>query len=187
MSALIQRAPHHVGPVIRVVGPDNPVVPVHSVAGPVIPVEVPVHSVVGPIIPVAVPLRSAVGPVIPVVVPIIPGVMPVRSVAGPVIPVVVQVIPVFLPVQGGSSEDGGITTHVGIKEIAGKSRSIKKKIKLPTQVVLDAEGLLRTDFPFDQISARQKLRTLTHNTLFPVHPKKKKWKIELPVRNPQSR
>ena len=74
---------------------------------------------------------------------------------------------------GGSSEDGGITTHMGIKEIAGKSRSIQKKIKLPTQVALDAEGLLRTDFPFDQISARQKLRTLTHHTLFPVHPKKK--------------
>ena len=74
---------------------------------------------------------------------------------------------------GGSSEDGGITTHMGIKEIAGKSRSIRKKIKLPTQVALDAQGLLRTDFPFDQISARQKLRTLTHHTLFPVHPKKK--------------
>ena len=28
---------------------------------------------------------------------------------------------------GGSSEDGGITTHMGIKEIAGKSRSIQKK------------------------------------------------------------
>ena len=62
---------------------------------------------------------------------------------------------------------------MGIKEIAGKSRSIQKKKKLPTQVVLDAEGLLRTDFPFDQISARQKLRTLTHHTLFPVHPKRK--------------
>ena len=87
---------------------------------------------------------------------------------------------------GGSSEDGGITTHMGIKEIAGKSRSIQKKIKLPTQVALDAEGLLRTDFPFDQISARQELRTLTHNTLFPVHPKKRQWKIGLPVKNPQS-
>ena len=75
--------------------------------------------------------------------------------------------------MGVSSEDGGITTHMGIKEIAGESRSIQKKIKLPTQVALDAEGLLRTDFPFDQISARQKLRTLTHHTLFPVHPKKK--------------
>ena len=74
---------------------------------------------------------------------------------------------------GGSSKDGGITMHMGIEEIAGKSRSIQKKIKLPTQVALDAEGLLRTDFPFDQISARQELRTLTHNTLFPVHPKKK--------------
>ena len=74
---------------------------------------------------------------------------------------------------GGSSEDGGITTHMGIKEIAGKSHSIPKKIKLPTQVALDTKGLLRTDFPVDQISARQELRTLTHNTLFPVHPKKK--------------
>ena len=81
---------------------------------------------------------------------------------------------VFASPVGGSSEDGGITTHMGIKEIAGKSRSIQKKKKLPTQVALDAEGLLRTDSPFDQISARQKLRTLTHHTLFPVHPKKKK-------------
>ena len=80
---------------------------------------------------------------------------------------------VFASPVGGSSEDGGITMHMGIKEIAGKSRSIQKGIKLPTQVALDAEGLLRTDFPFDQISARQKLRTLTHHTLFPVHPKKK--------------
>ena len=80
---------------------------------------------------------------------------------------------VFTSPVGGSSEDGGITTHMGIKEIAGKSRSIQKKIKLQTQVALDAEGLLRTDFPFDQISARQKLWTLTHHTLFPVHPKKK--------------
>ena len=81
---------------------------------------------------------------------------------------------VFASPVGGSSEDGGITTHMGINEIAGKSRSIQKKKKLPTQVALDAEGLLRTDFPFDQISARQKLRTLTHHTLFSVHPKKKK-------------
>ena len=80
---------------------------------------------------------------------------------------------VFASPVGGSSEDGGITMHMGIKEIAGKSRSIQKKIKLPAQVALDTKGLLRTDFPFDQISARQKLRTLTHHTLFPVHPKKK--------------
>ena len=81
----------------------------------------------------------------------------------------------FASPVGGSSKDGGITTHMGIKEIANKSCSIqKKKIKLPTQVALDAKGLLRTDFPFDQISARQKLWTLTHNTLFAVHLKKKK-------------
>ena len=75
--------------------------------------------------------------------------------------------------MGGSSEDGGIATDMGIKKIAGKSRSIAKKIKLPTQVALDSEGIVRTDFPFDQISSRHKLRTLTHHTLFPVHPKKK--------------
>ena len=50
---------------------------------------------------------------------------------------------------------------------------MQKKIKLPTQVALDSEGVVRTDFPFDQISSRHKLRTLTHHTLFPVHPKKK--------------
>ena len=74
---------------------------------------------------------------------------------------------------GGSSEDGGIATDMGIKKIPGKSLSIAKKIKLPTQVALDSEGIVRNDFPFDQISSRHKLRTLTHHTLFPVHPKKK--------------
>ena len=74
---------------------------------------------------------------------------------------------------GGSSEDGGIATDMGIKKIPGKSRSIAKKIKLPTQVALDSEGIVRTDFPFDQISSRHKLQTLMHHTLFPVHPKKK--------------
>ena len=74
---------------------------------------------------------------------------------------------------GGSSEDGGIATDMGIKKIPGKSCSIAKKIKLPTQVALDSKGVVRTDFPFDQISSRHKLRTLTHHTLFPVHPKKK--------------
>ena len=74
---------------------------------------------------------------------------------------------------GGSSKDGGIATDMGIKKIPCKSRSIAKKIKLPTQVALDSEGVVRTDFPFDQISSRHKLWTLTHHTLFPVHPKKK--------------
>ena len=74
---------------------------------------------------------------------------------------------------GGSSKDGGIAMDMGIKKIPGKSRSIAKKIKLPTQVALDSEGIVRTDFPFDQISSRHKLRTLTHHTLFPVHPKKR--------------
>ena len=74
---------------------------------------------------------------------------------------------------GGSSEDGGIAMDMDIKKIPGKSCSIAKKIKLPTQVALDSEGVVRTDFPFDQISSRHKLQTLTHHTLFPVHPKKK--------------
>ena len=194
MSALIQRAPPHVGPVIQVVGLDNPVVPVHSVAGPVIPVEVPVRSAAGPVVPVhsvpvhsaagpvvpvhSVPVRSAAGPVVPVAVPVIPVVMPVHSVAGPVVPVVVPVIPVVMPVCSVAGPVIPVVVQVvpvflQVKEIAGKSPSIQKKIKLPTQVALDTEGLLRTDFPFDQISARQKLRTLTHHTLFPVHPKKK--------------
>ena len=74
---------------------------------------------------------------------------------------------------GGSSEDGGIATDMGMKKIPGQSCSIAKKIKLPTQVALDSEGVVRTDFPFDQISSRHKLWTLMHHTLFPVHPKKK--------------
>ena len=76
---------------------------------------------------------------------------------------------------GGSSPDGGIAMDMegSTQKTAGKSCSIPKKIKLPTQVVLDSEGAVRTDFPFDQISSRNKLRTLTHHTLFPVHPKKK--------------
>ena len=76
---------------------------------------------------------------------------------------------------GGSSPDGGIAMDMegSIQNTAGKSRSIPKKIKLPTQVALDSEGTVRTDFPFDQISSRHKLWTLTHHTLFPVHPKKK--------------
>ena len=76
---------------------------------------------------------------------------------------------------GGSSPDGGIATDMegSAQKMAGKSHSIPKKIKLPTQVALDSEGAVRTDFPFDQISSRNKLRTLTHHTLFPVHPKKK--------------
>ena len=76
---------------------------------------------------------------------------------------------------GGSSQDGGIAMDMegSIKKIAGKLHSIPKKIKLPTQVVLDSKGVVRTDFPFDQISSRHKLWTLTHHTSFPVHPKKK--------------
>ena len=76
---------------------------------------------------------------------------------------------------GGSSPDGGIATDMEgyTQKMTGKSHSIPKKIKLPTQVGVDSEGAIRTDFPFDQSISRNKLRTLTHHTLFPVHPKKK--------------
>ena len=76
---------------------------------------------------------------------------------------------------GGSSPDGGIATDMEgyTQKTTGKSHSIPKKIKLPTQVGVDSEGAVRTDFPFDQSISRNKLRTLTHHTLFPVHPKKK--------------
>ena len=76
---------------------------------------------------------------------------------------------------GGSSPDGGIATDMEgyTQKTTGKSHSIPKKIKLPTQVGVDSEGAVRTDFPFDQSISRDKLRTLTHHTLFPVHPKKK--------------
>ena len=162
------------GPVIRVVGPDNPVVPVHSVVRPVIPVEVPLRSAAGPVIPVEVPVRSAAGPVVPVAVPVHSAVGPVVPVAVPVIPVVMQVVPVFLPVQWKVPPKMVVLQCIwASKKLLVNHVQFKKTIKLPTQVALDAEGLLRTDFPFDQISARQKLRILTHHTLFPVHPKKK--------------
>ena len=167
MSALIPLPPPHVWPVVRVAGPDISVVgPVLSVVGPDIPL-VPVLSVAGPVIPVVVPVLSVVGPVIPG-----GGASPFRGGASHSTGGASHSSGGSSPVDG-SSEDGGIAMDMGIKKIPGKSRSFAKKIKLPTQVVLDSEGIVRTDFPFDQISFRHKLQTLTHHTLFPVHPKKK--------------
>ena len=62
------------------------------------------------------------------------------------------------------------------KKSAGKSTSCSlAKIKLPTQVALDSEGAVRTDFPFDKLNCRHELMSLNQHTLFPtVLPKKRK-------------
>ena len=55
-----------------------------------------------------------------------------------------------------------------------KSHSISNLKKLPTQVGVDSSGVIRKDFPFENISARNKLKELTHNTLFSTVPLKKR-------------
>ena len=55
-----------------------------------------------------------------------------------------------------------------------KSRSISNLKKLPTQVGVDSSGAIRIDFPFENISSRNKLKELTHNTLFSTVPLKKR-------------
>ena len=55
-----------------------------------------------------------------------------------------------------------------------KSRTISNLKKLPTQVGVDSSGAIRIDFPFENISSRNKLKELTHNTLFSTVPLKKR-------------
>ena len=55
-----------------------------------------------------------------------------------------------------------------------KSRSISNLKKLPTQVGVDSSGVKRIDFPFENISSRNKLKELMHNTLFSTVPLKKR-------------
>ena len=55
-----------------------------------------------------------------------------------------------------------------------KSRSISNLKKLPMQVGVDSSGAVRIDFPFENISSRNKLKELTHNTLFLTVPLKKR-------------
>ena len=55
-----------------------------------------------------------------------------------------------------------------------KSRSISNLKKLPMQVGVDSSGAIRIDFPFENISSRNKLKELTHNTLFSTVPLKKR-------------
>ena len=55
-----------------------------------------------------------------------------------------------------------------------KSRSISNLKKLPTQVGVDSSGAIRIDFPFKNISSRNKLKELTYNTLFSTVPLKKR-------------
>ena len=54
------------------------------------------------------------------------------------------------------------------------SRSISNLKKLPTQVGVDSSEAIRIDFPFENISSRNKLKELTHNTLFSTVPLKKR-------------
>ena len=51
-----------------------------------------------------------------------------------------------------------------------KSLLISKITKLPTQVGVDSSGAIRKDFPFKNISSRNKLKELMHNTLFSTVP-----------------
>ena len=54
-----------------------------------------------------------------------------------------------------------------------KSHSISK-LKLATQVGVDSSGVVRKDFPFENITSRDQLKELTHNTLFSTVPPKKR-------------
>ena len=75
---------------------------------------------------------------------------------------------------GGASRNSA-TKHLDIPETHGKSKKSRSiaKLKLATQVGVDSSGMIRKDFPFENISSRNKLKELTHNTLFSTVPLKK--------------
>ena len=102
------------GPVIRVVGPDNPVVPVHSAVGAS-------HSS-GSASPFSGGTSHSSGGATPFSGGASHSSGRASRSSGGASRSSGDASPV-----GGSSEDGDITTHMGIKEIAGKSRSIQKK------------------------------------------------------------
>ena len=54
-----------------------------------------------------------------------------------------------------------------------KSHSISK-LKLATQVGINSSGVVRKDFPFENITSRDQLKELTHNTLFSTVPPRKR-------------
>ena len=76
---------------------------------------------------------------------------------------------------GGASHNSA-TKHLDIPEMHGKSKKYRSiaKLKLATQVGVDSSGAIRKDFPFENISSRNKLKELTHNTLFSTVPLKKR-------------
>ena len=76
---------------------------------------------------------------------------------------------------GGAGRNSA-TKHLDIPERHGKSKKSRSiaKLKLATQVGVDSSGAIRKDFPFENITSRNKLKELTHNTLFSTVPLKKR-------------
>ena len=76
---------------------------------------------------------------------------------------------------GGAGRNSA-TKHLDIMEMHGKSKKSRSiaKLKLATQVGVDSSGAIRKDFPFENITSRNKLKELTHNTLFSTVPLKKR-------------
>ena len=76
----------------------------------------------------------------------------------------------------GGAGPNSATKHLDILEMHGKSKKSCSiaKLKLATQVGVDSSGAIRKDFPFKNISSRNKIKELTHNTLFSTVPLKKR-------------
>ena len=76
----------------------------------------------------------------------------------------------------GGAGCNSATKHLDILEMHGKSKKSRSiaKLKLATQVGVDSSGAIRKDFPFENISSRNKLKELMHNTLFSTVPLKKR-------------
>ena len=74
---------------------------------------------------------------------------------------------------GGAGRNSA-TKHLDIPETHGKSKKSHSMLKLATQVGVDSSGVIRKDFPFENISSRNKLKELMHNTLFSTVPLKKR-------------
>ena len=76
----------------------------------------------------------------------------------------------------GGAGHNSAPKHLDIPETHGKSKKSCSiaKLKLATQVGVDSSGAIRKDFPFENITSRNKLKELTHNTLFSTVPLKKR-------------
>ena len=64
------------------------------------------------------------------------------------------------------------TKHLDNPKMHGKSKKSCSiaELKLGTQVGVDSSGAIRKDFPFENITCRNQLKVLTHNTLFSTFP-----------------